>query len=321
MRNTLKMHTLIWLFIIFGFAFSPAVEAAERNYPAQFLVEIGKSELKKGKLNDAVHEFSKALMVDPENKEAKKQLEKLGFKEGLYSPSVTTASKLIVAHKALASNQDVIDKALKENEDMKKELLSLKTEREKFLASKMEIIESSKGDAYREIAEQIDRNLTGLNPEKYKEAVLSNLRYEDKLFRMIKKYDSLKADYKRTYAHQDKLISVLEDYLSLREESLNDSADRLVAKEIDLSRQVTELIKQAEVLDAMLNSLMESGSKEGEGQATEDYQIKAKEIKNNLIKMQEEIAFSLAEAQSKKNIHKGLEHKDLFTKEISMLRP
>ena len=59
--------------------------AGAENQAADFLVRIGKMELKKGRVKDAVHEFSKALLLEPGNKEALHQLWELGYPGGIYT--------------------------------------------------------------------------------------------------------------------------------------------------------------------------------------------------------------------------------------------
>lgn len=62
-----------------------AAPAGAENQGADFLVKIGKSELKKGRVKDAVHEFSKALLLEPGNEEALHQLWELGYPGGIYT--------------------------------------------------------------------------------------------------------------------------------------------------------------------------------------------------------------------------------------------
>ncbi len=51
---------------------------------SQFLIDQGKQHYQKGDLASALHEFSKAILVDPGNAAAKDYLGKMGFTDGMY---------------------------------------------------------------------------------------------------------------------------------------------------------------------------------------------------------------------------------------------
>lgn len=67
----------------------------EDNTVASSLVDLGKSFYQEGNRKEAIHEFSKALLVDPYNKEAKEYLKKLGLKSGLYQGVKTEITDLV----------------------------------------------------------------------------------------------------------------------------------------------------------------------------------------------------------------------------------
>ena len=67
------------------------------NEGSDYLVEIGKMYFDKGQKEDAAHEFSKALLLNPENLDAKKYLNQMGLKEGLYKPTRTNLTEAVEA--------------------------------------------------------------------------------------------------------------------------------------------------------------------------------------------------------------------------------
>ncbi len=74
----------IFLFLLF-----PSLPASGEGLVAADLLETGKGFYEKGYYSRAIHEFSKVLLVDPDNVEAKAYLAKLGLKEGLYGRQIT----------------------------------------------------------------------------------------------------------------------------------------------------------------------------------------------------------------------------------------
>ena len=71
---------------------SPAFCSETQNAAADFLVEVGERALAEGKTEEAVHEFSKALMLDAQHKQAMEHLKKLGFE---YYSILGTFKKLL----------------------------------------------------------------------------------------------------------------------------------------------------------------------------------------------------------------------------------
>ncbi len=81
---------IIVLTMVAAFPAKPAVAA---NAMAELLVDTGLRELEKGDKDAAIHEFSKALMLEPDNQEARRQLKLLGLDEGIYADSPTAVGR------------------------------------------------------------------------------------------------------------------------------------------------------------------------------------------------------------------------------------
>lgn len=82
-------------------------QAAAENAGADFLVQTAINELKKGNKAGAVHEFSKALMLEPGNELAQAYLRELGYEQGLYANSPTAVANM---ERSRAVNAEFSDK-------------------------------------------------------------------------------------------------------------------------------------------------------------------------------------------------------------------
>jgi len=93
------IRKILLLTVLGGFLFFPQVAAA--SYPdgsimiAQELVSKAKGYYDKGDYSNAIHEFNKALLADPDNEEAREYLEKMGVQGGYYGRPVNLKLKMI----------------------------------------------------------------------------------------------------------------------------------------------------------------------------------------------------------------------------------
>ena len=74
--------------LVLLFLFLPSFARAG-SLAAEDLLVGAKAYYEEGRYQQAIHEFSRVLLVDPYNKEAKEYLHKLGLQEGLYGRQVT----------------------------------------------------------------------------------------------------------------------------------------------------------------------------------------------------------------------------------------
>ncbi|OGX23791.1 MAG: hypothetical protein A2787_05690 [Omnitrophica WOR_2 bacterium RIFCSPHIGHO2_01_FULL_48_9] len=83
--------------LIFSALWVFQAQAADFAKSTQFLVDQGKKHYQDGNFPSALHEFSKALLVDPKNETAMDYLGKMGFQDGLYGrrPSPVTRSAML----------------------------------------------------------------------------------------------------------------------------------------------------------------------------------------------------------------------------------
>lgn len=73
------------------------------NAGADFLVKMGKRSLEKGDEKDAIHEFSKALLLDPGHSEAHRYLVQLGCPGGLYPKGQGVQTKEMIADRQITA--------------------------------------------------------------------------------------------------------------------------------------------------------------------------------------------------------------------------
>ena len=62
----------------------PAYAASTTQVASDYLVKIGEKDLKSGDLQGAIHEFSKALMLNPDNKKAQYLLSRYNINRNIY---------------------------------------------------------------------------------------------------------------------------------------------------------------------------------------------------------------------------------------------
>ena len=69
--------TLIWVVAVFAILINGRAPAFAQEGISDYLCEIGEGYYLKGQYNDALHEFNKALMVNPESPKAKSYIRKI----------------------------------------------------------------------------------------------------------------------------------------------------------------------------------------------------------------------------------------------------
>ena len=117
------------------------VQANTSVMAAQYLTDLGKSYYDAGQEDEAVHEFSKALLVDPHNIEAISYLHKMGFNQGLYpglktglTEKMAKVESVQVDQLALASQAKDLEIAVLKNKLTSAEDSAAKEEEGKKLA-------------------------------------------------------------------------------------------------------------------------------------------------------------------------------------------
>lgn len=242
--------------------------------PSDYLVEIGQKELARGRIDDAVHEFKKALLINPQHKQARYELRKLGFVDEGYSGIKSTSERLMEYHnKVVELQKDKMDMEAKlakmqkeqerlheiyavknlELETLMNRIASIKTLRDKekqdqlrqidqvakFYADQNKDLQQKVADQKKEIVNQqvallMPNNKTGMNESQLEDKLL-NLGYR---VNQLDPYTQAKLDV------QEKLISLFSEYMDLREQRFLEVENQLAFNEIDKAKQQKQLIKK-----------------------------------------------------------------------------
>lgn len=84
------------------------LEAKDTNQAAQILCDYGKGLYDSGDFENAIHEFSKALLIEPENQMARSYLEKMGLDKGIYAGNRSSLTQVGEISRRLISHQQKI---------------------------------------------------------------------------------------------------------------------------------------------------------------------------------------------------------------------
>lgn len=341
------MKLFIKMILIAVIGFSVPVGAALAENPAgDYLVELGEKFYERGNLEDALHEFSKALIVDPDNKKAREYMAKHGLTGGLYQKNITAQSRLVdmaqitegykAQVKALNTDIDAIkaqlSKSVGTNESLHKmrvaKELELSLVQQKFnavdqamkvkdvdfkakmagieaeYANKMDTLNAQIQDLKEQPVEASENLAAAVKNEELVQQLKdqlnsdfhANMDYERKIKSLLSKNEELKEYSQDVYSWHQRTIGVLEDYLRLRELSVNDMQDAVVAKHTDLTsaqssyfNRVDELVRMHEILSQYLAKLDEREKDMAAKEADVDaLRLKLAEAQKRIVELTEE---------------------------------
>ena len=138
-----KITHIAILILVLSSAHCLSAWAASENAAADFLVKLGDEFYRQGNTDDAVHEYSKALLLDPSHEKAKEHLKKLGFSEGLYGRSRTYQSEFIDLTQHLNEYKQKTEQLEKQKQTIEEKLAQLRIQHEELyksnLAKEMEL--------------------------------------------------------------------------------------------------------------------------------------------------------------------------------------
>jgi len=124
----MRTKTLILLLLVGfvgGMTIVSSAEARRQNEAAAFLIKVGRSFYERGRVEEAMKEFSKALILDPDNKQAKNYLRKMGLSDGMYTSPKTYSSQIADLSRHVTNykiNNDILSEERKEAEQKALEL-------------------------------------------------------------------------------------------------------------------------------------------------------------------------------------------------------
>ena len=108
MRLKFYSATMGFLFLFLFLSGTGEVRAQGRNIAAETLCEHAQTFYERGQKKEAIHEFSKVLLVDPDNPTAHDYLARLGAPQGIYRPlkTVTVHRRDAQEPKSSAADQE-----------------------------------------------------------------------------------------------------------------------------------------------------------------------------------------------------------------------
>jgi len=199
--------------------------ASTGEISSDYLVETGEHALKGGNLSDAIHEFSKALMVNPDNKKAQWYLAKLHV-EGLYTNVRTPV--------------DQMGEMARDIRDAEADVSDLEGQRY-YLQERVDLLEDA-------IERKGDHQLLKDVEDYYREAAFydidPNLPYDQQLAALQKKHHEFKEYSFDKDRVQDKTIAVMDQLLGYREKHLEDAKDDFVRHRILLAKNNRDLLNK-----------------------------------------------------------------------------
>ncbi|MEW5895399.1 MAG: hypothetical protein AB1650_06555 [Candidatus Omnitrophota bacterium] len=140
--NTSKVGIFEWAVFVCCFLFLTGNCLAQKSLVAEDLIRSGKKYYENGYHDKAIHQFSKALLIEPKNQEALEYLGKMGLSGGVYGQPESQLDKIhelseeIAAYQTrvgeLSDQQDALSLHLQE-EKQRLENLIIEKEREKEL--------------------------------------------------------------------------------------------------------------------------------------------------------------------------------------------
>lgn len=122
----MKKLIILMSLVVLGIFITISASADTRNTGAEFLVETAERFYHQGRMEDAIHEFSKALMLEPDNKKALKYLKDLHIDGGLYGKRpLTNLSRVAQFAQDSKRVYEQLDEYQEKIENLKKERLTL----------------------------------------------------------------------------------------------------------------------------------------------------------------------------------------------------
>lgn len=305
--KTPKTSAVLSIFIFaLVFLSSPLPSLAqEANEITQYLTEKGIAFFRQGRKRQAIHEFSKALLVDPENKTAKKYLKKMGFDRGIYGELNSPIDQILElneernflnsqvseleqsnseknrVNEELAAEKERICRAFWEKKDEANTLQIAKNVLQSDLAQKDQLIEAlhnGYSDKEKEI-EDLNKSI---------ESYEGDLRKQEKILRIKNRdIEDLRSDLKYIEAR------LIKDELEYREKEAglksvsSEQAAEFEAFNEQLFNIKSQLAQKGALLDAKDKELNDIGRRLDE--ISQEAAARADEIEDNLAATDETV--------------------------------
>src|SRR3989339_325019 len=227
-KNSVYICVLLSLFLCLCMA--KMSFARDTREPDDFLVETGEHYLRQRDAETAIHEFSKALMINPDNEKAREYLKMSGMKNGLYSGVVGYESHFGELNRHI--------------EDYKQQVLNLQTEKFKLRGKFVDLMNEKKRLYESNLAKSsrivdLEQKLDNIKEQLYqRDAVIRRQEWKDKVEMnevealISQRNRFLKEEVIRQKSELDALKSILDE----KDENLEDIKQRF-AEVISSSRE------------------------------------------------------------------------------------
>lgn len=260
---------------------SQPVWADKANTPSSFLVEIGRKYLEAGKVNDAIHEFKKALLVNPNYEEAKEELRKLGVPEERYQGAKPSSERIReYQHQVAQLENEKLEmegriNELQAEQDKLHDIFVLKNLELEVLIDKVVKIKQLREKDRKDQIKQVDqiagfyadqtRDLKSTVHQQKNEIIhqqiallmpdgkksIDESKLEDGLLNLGYRVNQMDPMTQAKTEMQDKLIELFSEYLDLREQRFFNVENQMVFNEIDKARQAKMLVKKMDEMVAL----------------------------------------------------------------------
>lgn len=111
-----KFYRLVPALLMIGGMLFFCPHASAKSLVAQELIQMGKELYENGSHEEALHEFSKVLLIEPRNEEALSYLEKMGFDDGIYGRRKSPLFDLYALNVEIVEYQQQIDQLNREQQ-------------------------------------------------------------------------------------------------------------------------------------------------------------------------------------------------------------
>jgi len=120
----------ICLIVLGSIFFVQPVNADSEYGSAQFLTEIGIQHYERGQVDEAVHELSKALMLDPDNQKAKEYLAQMGLTDQIYKGVKNKSTELVRLARSVKDYENQVAALMLEKKILENKLNQVMLERD-----------------------------------------------------------------------------------------------------------------------------------------------------------------------------------------------
>lgn len=243
---------------------------------ADFLVEIAQRHFERGRYETAIHEFQKALLINPDHPVALEYLNKMNI--GIGGPSTDRTHRAEVAK---------LGRIIYKQKGQIEYLKDLKDENQKLRSYNKKMANKSQG--YINETNQLNREINMLHRDlshvkkqqlaeinnianyykdqialrdteyqhpdteeleaRYYQSLQTAMLHADEALTLSKENAKMKNYFNEHYAHQDKIIRVLEEYVDMHEELFRQMQDELtLAKVNEAKSELKQMMLNAEAL-------------------------------------------------------------------------